>query len=41
MLRIFIGWLEHQHISTPQKVVPHRGEGQELLADPFLSGGKH
>ena len=41
MLRVFIGWPEHQHIPTPQKVVLHRGEGQESLTDPFLGGGKH
>ena len=41
MLRVFIGLLEYQHIPTPQKVVPHRGEGQELLTDPFLGSGKY
>ena len=41
MLRVFIGWLMHQHIPTPQKVVPLRGEDQESLTDPFLGGEKH
>ena len=41
MLRVFAGWLEHQHFPTPQKVVPHGGEIKDLLTDPFLGGGKH